>query len=193
MPFDPIERSDEVEALVTQKDKRLYYRFRPAPYYGGIATADAVGCSFLCAYCWNYNRNLNPERFKDFFSPQQVADRLLHIAKKKAFRLFRISGAEPILGERTFFHLIEVLERISRGFGGALFILETNGFYLGYKTALLEKFRGFPNLRVRVCVKGIDEETFERITGAYKEYFHFPLIALKNLEKLGVEVIPKGS
>jgi len=52
-PFDPLKRSEQVEVQVTKDNKRLYYRFRPAPYYGGIATADAVGCSFLCAFCWN--------------------------------------------------------------------------------------------------------------------------------------------
>ena len=48
-PFDPVERAEEVERLVLKDEKRLYYRFRAAPYYGGIATADAIGCSFLCA------------------------------------------------------------------------------------------------------------------------------------------------
>jgi len=94
-PFNPVERSKEVETIVMQGDKRLYYRFRPASYYGGIATADAVGCSFLCAYCWNYFRNLNPAQFKKFYSSHQVASRLLNIARKKSFKLFRISGAEP--------------------------------------------------------------------------------------------------
>lgn len=189
-PFDPIQRSGAVEKLVARQDKRLYYRFRPAPYYGGIATADAVGCSFLCAYCWNYARNLSPERFKEYYSPRHVADRLLDIAEKRAYRLLRISGAEPVLGERTFSHLIEVLEHLYRGSRGTLFILETNGLYLGYKADLLGKFREFPNLRVRVCVKGIDERSFEQITGAQREFFRFPLVALQEMEKLGVETWP---
>jgi len=189
-PFDPLKRSKEVENQVTRDDKRLYYRFRPAPYYGGIATADAVGCSFLCAYCWNYNRNLHPERFKEFYSPQQVADKLLHIAKKKSYRLFRISGAEPVLGERSFLHLIEVLRLINQSKPDSLFILETNGFFLGYKTDLLEKFREFPNLRVRISLKGIDQKSFEQITGAQKDFFRFPLIALRELEGLGISAWP---
>ena len=189
-PFDPLERSREVESIVMRQDRRLYHRFRPAPYYGGIATADAVGCSFLCAYCWNYKRNLYPERFTDYYSPQQVAGRLLHIAKKKAYRLFRISGAEPVLGEKTFFHLVEVLDRIYREKTGVLFILETNGFFLGHSPALLEKFREFSNLSVRVSLKGIDAESFERMTGAQKECFHLPLNALRKLEELGIRTWP---
>ncbi len=189
-PFDPLKRSEEVENQVTSGDKRLYYRFRAAPYYGGIATADAVGCSFLCAYCWNYNRNLHPERFQQFYSPQQVADKLLHIAQKKSFRLFRISGAEPILGEKTFTHLIEVLRLINLSKPDSLFILETNGFFLGYQTDLLNKFREFPNLKVRICLKGIDHNSFEHMTGAQNDFFRFPLTALKELEKLGVRTWP---
>jgi len=59
-PFDPVERAAEFERLVMKDGKSLYYRFRAAPYYGGITTADAIGCSFICAYCWNYFRHLNP-------------------------------------------------------------------------------------------------------------------------------------
>ena len=189
-PFDPLKRSEDVENQVTRDNKRLYYRFRPAPYYGGIATADAVGCSFLCAYCWNYNRNLHPERFKEYFTPQQVADKLLHIAKKKSYRLFRISGAEPILGERTFYHLIEVLKHIYKMKPGSIFMLETNGFFLGYRADLLANFQEFPNLRVRICLKGITPNSFERLTGAKKDFYCFPLIALRELERLGIRAWP---
>jgi uncharacterized Fe-S cluster-containing radical SAM superfamily protein len=190
IPFDPLERSEKVDNQVTKDRKRLYYRFRPAPYYGGIATADAVGCSFLCAYCWNYNRNLHPERFNAFYSPQQVAAKLCHIADKKSYRLFRISGAEPVLGEKTFFHLIEVIRLIQRKKPGSFFILETNGFYLGFRTDLLAKFKEFSNLRVRVCLKGVDEDSFEKITGAKKDFYRFPFDALREMEGLGVKVWP---
>ena len=84
LPFDPIKRAKEVEELVMEGLARKYYRFRPAKYYGGIATADIVGCPFLCAYCWNYGRNLHPEMSRDrYYSPQEVANRLLAIVKKK--------------------------------------------------------------------------------------------------------------
>lgn len=188
-PFDPLNRSEEVESAVMRGERRLYYRFRPAPYYGGIATADAVGCSFLCAYCWNYFRNLNPWRFKNFYSPQQVASKLLHIARRRSFHLFRISGAEPILGEKSFEHLIRVLRLIFQNIPQAIFILETNGFFLGARADIVKKLR-FPNLNIRVCLKGTDEESFELITGAKREYFHYPMIALKKLEEDGIRAWP---
>jgi uncharacterized Fe-S cluster-containing radical SAM superfamily protein len=189
-PFDPIERSQEVENLVTKDTKRSYYRFRSAPYYGGIATADAVGCSFLCAYCWNYNRNLHPERFREFYSPQQVASKLLSIADKKSYRLFRISGAEPLLGERTFLHLVEVLRLIFQNKTDSLFILETNGFFLGHRLDLLKNLKPYPNLGIRICLKGTDEDSFEKITGAKKEFFRYPIMALKELLRLEVRAWP---
>lgn len=188
-PFNPIRRSLEVESAVMRGEKRPYHRFRPAPYYGGIATADAVGCQFLCAYCWNYFRNLNPHRFKNFYTPQQVAAKLLLIARKKGFRLFRISGAEPILGENSLDHLKKVIELILREVPRSIFVLETNGFFLGYKPELIGKLR-FPNLNIRVCLKGTDEDSFEKITGAQRKFFSYPFTALKTLEENGIRTWP---
>lgn len=189
IPFDPLQRSRETESVVMQGEKRLYHRFRPAPYYGGIATADAVGCSFLCAYCWNYFRNLNPTRFKNFYSPQAVASKLLNIAQKRSFHLFRVSGAEAILGEKSFEHLVKVIKIIFEGRPHSRFILETNGFFLGCRIELTERLR-FKNLYIRVCLKGVDEESFELITGAKREFFDYPLRALRALDDKGVKAWP---
>ncbi|MFQ5722502.1 MAG: radical SAM protein [Candidatus Aminicenantales bacterium] len=189
LPFDPVQRAEEAESSVMRGERRLYYRFRPAPYYGGIATADAVGCSFLCAYCWNYYRNLNPWRFKNFYLPQEVASRLINIARRKYFRSFRVSGAEPILGDKSFEHLRRVIEIIFQDNSQSIFILETNGFILGYKPELAEKLR-FKNLYVRVCLKGTDEDSFELITGAKREFFRYPLVALRELQRQGIRAWP---
>ena len=188
-PFDPLQRSEEVERLVMKNGKRLYYRFRSAPYYGGIATADAVGCSFLCAYCWNYFRNLNPARFDKFYSAQQVALNLLKIARRKSFNLFRITGSEPILGEASLGHLIEVLKDIFHEKPYSVFILETNGFFLGKRLDLINKLK-FENLWIRISLKGVDGDSFELIAGAKREFFQYPLIALKELENLGLKAWP---
>ena len=188
-PFDPVERSEESERLVMKDGQRLYHRFRPAPYYGGIATADAVGCSFLCAYCWNYNRNLYPQRFDKFYSAREVSSRLLKIALQKSFRLFRVTGSEPVLGENSFHHLLKVITHILREKPRSIFILETNGFFLGYRKDLIEKLN-LPNLWIRIALKGIDEDTFQSITGVKKQFFQYPIVALKELEKLGLKAWP---
>jgi uncharacterized Fe-S cluster-containing radical SAM superfamily protein len=94
LPFDPVNMAKETEQAVVQGTKRKYYRFRAAPYYGGIATADAVGCCFLCAYCWNCFKILKPQNYGRFYSSQQVADNLLRIVRKKGYRLCRITGCD---------------------------------------------------------------------------------------------------
>ena len=188
-PFSALQRSEETERLVMSGEKRLYNKFRAAPYYGGIATADAVGCSFLCAYCWNYGRNEDPARFGRFFSPENVADKLLEIARRRSFSLFRVTGSEPILGETSFNHLIKVIELVLNAEPRSNFVLETNGLMLGYKKELAQKLN-FPRLLVRIAVKGVNPESFEKITGARKEFFRYPLRALRILEQMGVRAWP---
>jgi len=189
IPFDPIKRAEESEHLVMRDGKRLYYRFRAAPYYGGIATADGVGCCFLCAYCWNYYRNLFPDKCNRFYSPQQVAYNLLKIARKKYYHLFRITGSEPILGEKTLEHVVEVIKIIFTEEPRSVFILESNGFFLGYKPDLIKKLK-FKNLWIRVSLKGVDQESFEHISGVKKEFFHYPLIAVRELISQGIKAWP---
>jgi len=188
-PFDPVQRAGEAERLVMEGEKRLYYKFRAAPYYGGIATADAIGCSFLCAYCWNYGRNLSPSRFGKLYSSQEVASILLSIARRRFFRLYRITGSEPVLGESSFKHLLRVLQIIFEEAPRSVFILETNGLILGCRTDFIEQLR-FRNLWVRIAIKGTDSSSFEQITGAKKEFFRYPFLALQELEKQGIRAWP---
>ena len=188
-PFDPLERSAEAESLVMHDGTRLYYRFRASQYYGGIATADAVGCSFLCAYCWNYDRNLQPDRYRTFYSPRDVASKLMNVADARSLGLYRVTGSEPILGEKSFDHLVQIIRILSRFRPDSRFILETNGLYLGANPGTVRLLRT-PGLSVRVGLKGIDERSFEKITGVRKEYFYYPLTALSELEKQGVPAWP---
>ena len=183
-PFDPFERASEIEKIVRHGCRRKYYRFRYSRHYGGIATADAVGCNILCAYCWNYSRNQNPGEVGVFYSPGEVADRLLKIAKKKGVELFRVSGAEPVLGKRSMEHLVEVVRGVS-----SLFILETNGLLFGRMPELADRLKGL-DVSVRVAVKGWDEQSFERITGASGIGFRYQLEGLKELSKRGIAVWP---
>jgi uncharacterized Fe-S cluster-containing radical SAM superfamily protein len=189
LPFDPIQRSAEAEGLVMRGDKRLYHKFRGAPYYGGIATADAVGCSFRCAYCWNYGRNENPARSGHDYSAEEVADRLLAISRSRNFHRFRITGSEPILGEASFGHLIKVIEIVLQASPYSRFILETNGLMLGYREDLAERLTS-RNIMVRIAVKGVDPASFEKITGARREFFTYPVLAIQNLERRGLTVWP---
>jgi uncharacterized Fe-S cluster-containing radical SAM superfamily protein len=191
LPFDPIKRAKEVEELVMEGLARKYYRFRPAKYYGGIATADLVGCPFLCAYCWNYGRNLHPEMSRDrYYSPQEVANRLLLIVKRKGFSTVRLSGAEPILGEQSFEHFYHVLKDIYKANPGLDFILETNGLFLGCVPGFVQRLSQFERLGVRVALKGYDEQSFEDISGSERRFFHLPIKGLEDMIRSGVNAWP---
>jgi uncharacterized Fe-S cluster-containing radical SAM superfamily protein len=183
-PFDPFERASEIEKIVMDGTRRKYYRFRYSRHYGGIVTADAVGCNILCAYCWNHSRNQNPEKVGTYRSPEEVADKLLKIARKKGADLFRVSGAEPILGRRSMEHLVEVVKGVN-----SPFVLETNGLLLGRMPELVDLLKGLP-ITVRVAVKGWDENSFERITGATGSAFSYQLAALEKLSERGIPVWP---
>lgn len=191
LPFNPLKRAEQVEDLVMQRLKRRYYRFRPARYYGGIATADMVGCCLLCAYCWNYHRNLNPfEASGRYCDAHTVAKTLLNIARKKGLNRVRLSGAEPILGQGSFRHVCCVLEEISQGDPRMEFVLETNGLLIGQHPEFAEELAKFHRVQVRISLKGWDEDSFERVSGGEKEFFDLPLKGLKSLLNAGVNSWP---
>lgn len=191
LPFDPLERAQEVEELVMKNLRRKYYRLRPARYYGGIATADLVGCNLLCAYCWNYNRNLRPSECDGrYYNCTEIAKGLLTIARRKGFNRIRLSGAEPILGERSFDHLVGVLAEIRNVDPTMEFILETNGLLIGASPEFATRLAHFRRLQVRISIKGWDKQSFERISGAQGTYFRLPLRGLRTLLDLGMDSWP---
>ncbi|MGB9863439.1 MAG: radical SAM protein [Candidatus Saccharicenans sp.] len=187
LPFDPLSRSAEVEALVMTGQKRRYYRFRAGGFYGGIITADTVGCNFLCAYCWNYRRNLAPEGEGQFYSPEEVAENIIKLARKTSLRQARVSGAEPILGEASFRHLLDLLVFLREKLPDLSFVLETNGFILGREKGLCRELARVRGIEVRVCLKATDRDKFQTVTGARREGFLVTLEALNNLKKYGVK------
>lgn len=182
--YDPIERAGHVSDIVCRGDLRKYYRFRPARFYGGIATADCVGCCLKCLFCWSWREVIEPDRYGRFYSPEQVAETLAGIAGKKGFDQVRISGNEPTISRN---HLLGVLERIPEHL---LFILETNGILIGYDESFARQLSRFKNLYVRISFKGCSEEEFSRLTGSYPGGFHYQLRALEYLYKAGVNVNP---
>lgn len=174
--YDPLELSKLIEERVTKKENnktlRLYYRFRPAKFYGGISSADCVGCNLRCVYCWSNDR-AREGRMGEFYSPEEVAGKLVRIAEKFGYRQLRITGNEPTLSRE---HLIQVLESIPEEYQ---FILETNGILLGADESYVKELKRFPNLHVRVSLKGCTPEEFSRLTGAKPEAFRLQLDALR--------------
>jgi uncharacterized Fe-S cluster-containing radical SAM superfamily protein len=172
--YDPIELSKKIESIVTNGRFKKYYRFRPTGFYGGIATADTVGCNLRCKFCWSGSSVWNSNNTGEFYSPEQVADELHEIAQRKGYNQLRISGGEPTIGRK---HLIKLLENINSKY---LFILETNGILLGSDKTYVEELSNFKNLHVRVCLKGSDPEEFSMLTGAEKG-FDYQIKALEHL------------
>jgi len=182
--FDPIEMAKLARNIVCRNGQRKYYRFRPSRFYGGIATADCVGCCLKCVFCWSWREVARPEEFGNFYTSEEVARSLISIAKKKKLCQLRISGNEPTICRE---HLIKVLELIPKDF---VFILETNGILIGNDPTYAEELSRFSNLHVRVSLKGTCEEEFSKLTGAIPEGFQLQLKALEYLNKCRVNTHP---
>lgn len=182
--YDPLKQAEEVVRLVCRNHRRRYYRFRPARFYGGIATGDCVGCCLRCIFCWSWPQVTHPEAFGRFYPPSEVARQLVGIARRKSFRRVRISGNEPTLCRE---HLIQVLELIPEDL---LFILETNGILIGADETYARDLARFTNLYVRVSFKGATEEEFSLLTGAEPQSFSLQLAGVEHLFRAGVPVQP---
>lgn len=182
--FDAVKMAKEVEKVVCRGDWRKYYRFRAARFYGGIATADCVGCCLRCVFCWSWPTVVSYATTGKLYSPKQIAENLLSTARKKGFRRLRISGNEPTIGRE---HLLKVLSLIPQDYQ---FILETNGILLGHDETYGRDLASFPNLYVRVSIKGATAAEFARLTGAEAQGFDLQLRALENLVREGVETFP---
>ena len=181
--YDPAELSKKIENIVINENWKKYYRFRATGFYGGIATADVVGCNLRCKFCWSSNSVWNAKNTGKFYSSRQVADALHEIARSKGYTKVRVSGGEPTIGRK---HLIVLLDNISPEF---LFILETNGILLGADKSYVKELSRFRNLHVRVCLKGCNSEEFSMLTGAEKG-FEYQIKALENLrdERVGFNI-----
>ncbi len=182
--IDPVSFCEEVGKVVNSGEKRKYYRFRPAPYYGGIATADCVGCYLRCLFCWSWHIVTQPQRVGRFYSPEEVSQNLISIARRKGFQKMRLSGNEPTINR---FHLLKILELIPEDIQ---FILETNGILIGHDSTYAKDLSSFPNLYVRVSIKGASSEDFTRLTGARPEGFDLQLRALLNMIEEGIDCFP---
>jgi uncharacterized Fe-S cluster-containing radical SAM superfamily protein len=182
--FDPIKLAESTKKEVCRDGLRKYYRFRPSRFYGGISTADCVGCCLRCIFCWAWKVVSMPLDHGEFYHPEEVAKRLTGIAEKKHLGQMRISGNEPTIGWE---HLMKVLDLIDRRY---LFILETNGILIGENEEYAKDLSKYKNLHVRVSLKGTRREEFSRLTGALPKGFDLQIRALENLIRHGVNCHP---
>jgi uncharacterized Fe-S cluster-containing radical SAM superfamily protein len=188
--YDAVKRHLAIEKLVTRVSdeglERKYYRFRCARWYGGIVTADCVGCGLLCRFCWVSDEVLyHPAVAGAFYSAESVAEKMQHLARKSGLRQLRLSGGEPTLGKEHLLRLLELLDNM-----GYVFILETNGIPLAYDEDFASQLSRRKSVHVRVSLKGCSESEFAMLTGAMPENFNLQLKALEKLVEHGVSCHP---
>lgn len=187
--YDPLELNEHAKQIVVMRrdsiEERKYYRFRGGKWYGGIATADAVGCNMKCKFCWSWKPRDMPTKYGSFLSPNAAYERLRSIIERRGYDKVRISGGEPTISRGHLSSLIELFteNRVN-------FILETNGILIGSDKRYAEDLSRFSNLHVRVSIKGVNEEEFTYLTGARPSFFSVQLRALKNLLDYGVSCHP---
>ncbi|MEM3628911.1 MAG: radical SAM protein [Candidatus Bathyarchaeia archaeon] len=190
MVYDAVKRHLAIEKLVTRVSdeglQRKYYRFRRARWYGGIVTADCVGCGLICKFCWVSDKALyHPATAGTFYSAEKVAENMQQIAQKSGLKQLRLSGGEPTLGKG---HLLSLLEQLKGK--DYTFILETNGIPLAYDEDYVSELSRYPFVHVRVSLKGCNEREFAMLTDAMPENFNLQLMALENLIEHDVSCHP---
>lgn len=189
--YEALARHRAIESLVARESPRgqvrKYYRFRADRWYGGIATADVVGCGLLCKFCWVSDHILErPDLSGEFLAPRQASQKLLRVAERRHLAQVRLSGGEPTIG-RT--HLLNVLSEVEKE-RRFRFILETNGILLGADPSYCTDLAAFRCLHVRISLKGSCENDFAKLTGAKGDGFKFQVDALRNLRDAGVSCHP---
>jgi uncharacterized Fe-S cluster-containing radical SAM superfamily protein len=183
-PYDPIELMRLTEDKVCRGEARKYTDFYCVGIYGGISTGYLVGCCLRCVFCWVDMSRDFPNRYGQFYTPDEVADRLVANARKRQVDKLRISGGEPTLGKD---HLLGVLDRVAVRRGrGFTFILETNGVPLGHDPDYAQALAKYRDVHVRVSLKAGSAAGFEARTGARGEYWELPFRAIERLMTAGI-------
>ncbi len=180
--IDLFTETKRIQRLVCKNGARKYYRFRKAHFYGGVASADCIGCMLDCVFCWSQKPRKNPESSGCFYTSRQVADKLISIARHNHYSKVRVTGNEPTLCKD---HLLKIINQIPTNL---LFILETNGILLDEN--YVKSLAKFSNIHVRVSLKGGTPALFSQITDRPSEYFDLQLHSLMALLKHKVSCHP---
>ena len=171
--------------MICKGKARKYYRFRFARFYGGIATADCVGCNLRCVFCWSNFPRDNPARTGFFLTPEEVFEGLRKVARRMGYRLMRVSGNEPTIGREHLLRLLDLVDQTNY-----TFILETNGILIGHDKSYARDLAKYRCLHVRVSIKATTPQQFSQLTGAIPEGFELQLKALEHLVDTGVPCHP---
>ena len=156
------------KVVISDRDgvKRLFTRIRHDKFYGGSISADSVGCSLMCKYCWNYDKNnklANEEKEEKivgkFYTFKQIGNKMLKLGKKHNVHTYRFTGAECFLDETSTRLFLDTCEYIHSLDNRSTFVAETNGIYLGMsfdacQQILSKIIKGIP-IYVRISIKAL--------------------------------------
>ena len=180
--YDPIALTRAAERVVVKGNKRKYARLaRPLRFYGGITSAQEVGCNLRCKFCFSDKPVRRPHSTGRFYSPQQVFNALTKEADKNGHKLISASASEGTLGQEHLFELLELVDDSKY-----VFVLETNGMTLGHDRDFALALARFKNLHVRVSIKGSNKKEYNMLTGAISDSYELPFKALDYLIDAGV-------
>ncbi len=180
--YDPIALAAATEKVVVAGNKRKYVQLgRPLRFYGGTSSATEVGCNLRCKFCFSDKPVWKPKQTGEFYSPQEVFDGLVKTAKKHGHKLISASASEGTIGREHLFELLTLVDQSEY-----VYVLETNGITLGNDKEYAEALAQFKNLHVRVSIKGANAEEFHELTGANKDSYDLPFLALEHLMEAGV-------
>ena len=180
--YDPIVLTRTTERTVVKGNMRKYGRLsRPLRFYGGITSAQEVGCNLRCKFCFSDKPVRRPQSTGRFYAPREVFDALKKGAEKHGHKLISASASEGTLGRQHLFELLELVDRSEY-----VYVLETNGITLGHDPDFARQLSRFKNLHVRVSIKGTNKEEYNKLTGAVSDSYDLPYKALQNLMDAGV-------
>ena len=175
--YDPIVLTRTTERTVVKGNMRKYGRLsRPLRFYGGITSAQEVGCNLRCKFCFSDKPVRRPHSTGQFYTPQEVFDQLTKAATKYGHTLISASASEGTLGRQHLFELLTLVDK-----SDFVYVLETNGITLGHDPDFANELSKFKNLHVRVSIKGTNEYEYNQLTGAVSESYNLPFKALKYL------------
>lgn len=186
-PFNPIEIAKLTRDIVCRVENGFEYRkytsFYVAGVYRGIVTACGVGCCLRCFYCWVPLSRDFPEKYGKFYSPKEVSENIVKLARRYGIYKARISCCEPTICKD---HLIQVLEFIEKCDDIKLFILETNGIIFGIDRDFVKEVLKFSKVYVRLSLKAGLPNGFTFRTGALPEFYELPFKAIEYFVEEGV-------
>lgn len=180
--YDPIKLSAATEKVVVDGNRRKYTQLgRTLRFYGGTTSATEVGCNLRCKFCFSDKPVWHPKTTGKFYSPQEVFDGLAKNARKHGHTTISASASEGTIGKQHLLELLDIVEQSE-----FVYILETNGMLLGQDQEFVNELSKYKNLHVRVSIKGCSKDEFHWLTGAQKEAYELPYLALIRLIDAGV-------